>query len=130
VTGCVGVGGTGLGVEVGSWVAVGGTGLCVGVAVALGISVGGCAVSVGRRTMVGSGGTSWPHAPRRTAIAARHRSAPTSLVFRAGHSLFITQRIYGVEACRSQRRVETEDHPYYEGEGGGQDNGLQRDHRC
>jgi hypothetical protein len=122
--------GVDVGVEVGSGAGGGGTGVRVGVAVAVQVGAGGLASSwSGRRMMVGSGGTSWPpHADSRNTIATAHSAKPIDLANLTQHPLLVAQRIDGVEARRSKRRIEAENHPHYQGEGRGQSDGLHGDH--
>jgi len=120
----VGAGPCGLGGVVASGVAVGA--LCVGVLVGAGVSVAlGVGVAelatvgdswslVGKGMMVGSGGTAWPQAATRTAMTSAHNTRLTGLTLVTDHHLFVAQSIYGVEACGSERRIETKDHPYYQ----------------
>jgi hypothetical protein len=102
----VGVGAIGLGVSAGSTagVGVGGTGVGVlvaasaglGVAVKVEVGVGDCCALVGRGMMVGSGGTSWPHAVSRNIRANVHKKILTTLAPLTHHPLLIAQSIDGV----------------------------------
>jgi hypothetical protein len=94
----VGVGGCGLGAVVASGVAVGG--LCVGVLVGAGVSVasgvgvaelvrvGDCWGLVGKGMTVGSGGTAWPQAARRTAMSTAHNTRMTGLTLFTDYHLY------------------------------------------
>ena len=98
-----------MGVLVGAGVSVA---LAVGVAEPFqeGVSWG----PVGNGMIVGSGVTAWPQAARRTHMTTAHNTRITGLTLFTDYHLFVAQSIYRVEACGSERRVETKDHAYYE----------------
>ncbi len=106
-----------------------GTGVCVAVEVGVAeqVRVGVSRGLVGKGMMVGSGGACWPQAARGMTRAIAHTTRMTRLLVFIYH-LFVAQGINGVEARRSHRRVETKDHPHYQREGRGQENGLHGDH--
>jgi hypothetical protein len=122
--------GVDVGVEVGSGAGGGGSGVRVGVAVGVQVRAGdGASSPSGKRMMVGSGGTSWlPHADSRKTMTTTHSTRLMGLANLTQHPLLVAQRIDGVETRRSKRRIEAENHPHYQGESRGQDDGLHGDH--
>lgn len=115
----------GVGVDVG--VDVGGGGVEVGVEVEVGVGVGGVGVFVGKRTIVGSA-ASWPHPTSKAPIIRRNRIEVVTLAKLIRQPLFITQGVNGVQARRSQGRIQAEDDPNYQGESRSQHDRVCRDH--
>jgi hypothetical protein len=74
----------------------------VGVAVGVGVGMGGAGVFVGKRTIVGSGAGSWPHATSKVPIIKSNSIEVMTLALLIRQPLFITQGINRVQAGRSQ----------------------------